>query len=126
MDKERISYELSEPQDINIHVSDEIILTNEEKSIVANEFQRQLVNQMNRVINMNLIPIGYKEIKNVDSVFISDNEIVVTGFPDEDDKTHNCDEMGCSSVSHVLFRTEIKQRIDWNKQNNATCFPSYN
>lgn len=50
------------------------------------------------------IPEGYREIKDVDGVFVSDGEIVVTGQPNEDDETHDCDVMGCSSVSHVLFR----------------------
>jgi hypothetical protein len=31
-------------------------------------------------------------------------EIVVCGFPREDDENHNCDALGCSSVNHVLYR----------------------
>lgn len=54
------------------------------------------------------IPKGYKEITDtVEGVFISDREIIITGIPDEDDENHNCDAMGCSSVSHVLFRFNI-------------------
>jgi hypothetical protein len=53
---------------------------------------------------MEAIPKGYREIENVDGVFVSDREIVITGVPNEDDETHNCDEMGCSSVACVLFR----------------------
>lgn len=34
----------------------------------------------------------------------TDTEIVVCGMPRNDDESHNCDEMGCSSVSHVLYR----------------------
>lgn len=34
-------------------------------------------------------------------------EIVVIGMPDEDDETHNCDHMGCSSVSHVIYRGSL-------------------
>lgn len=49
-------------------------------------------------------PKGYEEIKNVDGVFIGKGEIVITGIPDSEDETHNCDAMGCSSVSHVIFR----------------------
>ena len=45
-------------------------------------------------------------MKNIDSVFISDGKIVITGWPDEDDESHNCDAMGCSSVSHVIFRAD--------------------
>lgn len=53
------------------------------------------------------IPKGYKEIEDVDGVFVSDGEIVVTGQPKEDDENHDCNVMGCSSVSHVLFRARI-------------------
>jgi hypothetical protein len=34
----------------------------------------------------------------------TDTEIVVCGEPKENDVSHNCDEMGCSSVNHVLYR----------------------
>lgn len=53
------------------------------------------------------IPNGYRELKNIDSVFISDGKIVITGEPDEDDESHNCDAMGCTSVSHVIFRADL-------------------
>lgn len=33
----------------------------------------------------------------------TETEIIVLGYPG-DDESHNCDEMGCSSVSHVLYR----------------------
>ncbi len=54
-----------------------------------------------------VVPEGYREIKNVDGVFVSDKEIVITGTPDEDDENHNCKALGCSSVGHVLFRTKL-------------------
>ena len=48
---------------------------------------------------------SFKEIKNVDSVFVSENEIIVLGSPvDGDDDMHNCDQMGCGSCDHVLMR----------------------
>lgn len=69
------------------------------------------------------IPNGYKsinkilcvdKIKNlgidinlVDEVFLSENEIVITGRPKEDDIEHNCDEMRCGSLCHVLYRNNI-------------------
>jgi hypothetical protein len=34
----------------------------------------------------------------------TETEIIVLGQPDTDDEEHNCDCMGCSSVSHVLYR----------------------
>lgn len=57
-------------------------------------------------LNTTEVPKGYKEITNVSGVYISDNEVVITGCP-ENDEFHNCDEMECSSVSHVLYRTDI-------------------
>ena len=58
---------------------------------------------------MTNIPNGYKEVKNADGIFINHTkgEIVITGMPHEDDEDHNCDFMGCSSVSHVIFRYKI-------------------
>lgn len=55
------------------------------------------------------IPKGYKEIDfdSVTGIFVSEKEIVITGFPKSDDETHNCDYMGCSSISHVIFRADI-------------------
>ena len=53
------------------------------------------------------VPKGYKELEEVTGVFVSDKEIVVTGIPDEDDKSHDCDYMGCGSLSHVIFREKI-------------------
>lgn len=53
---------------------------------------------------MSNIPEGYHEVKNVTDVYIKDGHIIVCGIPAEDDEEHNCDYMGCSSVSHVLFR----------------------
>jgi hypothetical protein len=35
------------------------------------------------------------------------NEIIVCGQPAYDDESHNCDEMGCSSINHVLYRFKI-------------------
>lgn len=50
------------------------------------------------------MPDGYHEVKNVTGVYVKNGHIVVCGIPDEDDEEHNCDYMGCSSMSHVLFR----------------------
>ena len=47
---------------------------------------------------------NYKEIKGVQGAFIRGSEIVITGRPEEDDKNHNCDEMGCGSLEHIIFR----------------------
>ena len=50
----------------------------------------------------------FKKIKNVGSVFVFGNEIVITGVPDSDDEVHNCDAMGCNSVEHVLLRGQFR------------------
>lgn len=67
------------------------------------------------------IPKGYKEIHkmfynesikklgldidDVDGVFFSNTEVVITGIPR--DENHNCDAMGCSSISHVIHRHDL-------------------
>lgn len=38
-------------------------------------------------------------------------EIIVCGQPAYRDKSHNCDEMGCSSINHVLYRFRIRKEI---------------
>ncbi len=42
----------------------------------------------------------------IDDVLIDDEEgVIVVGVPFKDDDTvHNCDQAGCSSYIHVLFR----------------------
>ena len=66
---------------------------------------------------------GYKEIENVTGVYIKENKLVITGIPPytEDDeeayKLHNCDKMGCGSVSHVLLRAEIYKKNDGYSEN---------
>ena len=52
---------------------------------------------------MSRIPERFKELEDV-QVYASDDQVVITGIPDEDDVEHNCDVMGCSSVNHVLYR----------------------
>jgi hypothetical protein len=47
------------------------------------------------------------ELEFVTGVYIGKGEMIITGYPDEDNESHNCDEMGCSSVSHVLYRQNI-------------------
>ena len=34
----------------------------------------------------------------------TETEIIVMGEPRHDDESHNCDQLGCSSVSHVKYR----------------------
>lgn len=37
----------------------------------------------------------------------TEKEIVVCGQPTYTDESHNCDEMGCTSLNHVLYRFRI-------------------
>lgn len=53
---------------------------------------------------MGYIPEGWHEVKNITGVFRKGNEIVICGVPESEDEEHNCDYMGCSSVSCVLLR----------------------
>lgn len=44
-------------------------------------------------------------LKNVDVIITDDERLFVIGIvPDDDDAGHNCDEMGCDSVQHVLVQ----------------------
>lgn len=40
----------------------------------------------------------------VQAVYVRDDEILITGYLEDDDTAHNCDEMECSSMEHVLLR----------------------
>ena len=47
----------------------------------------------------------FKQLLNVEKVLVCGNEIMIIGQPeDSDDESHNCDQMGCSSIEHVLYR----------------------
>lgn len=48
-----------------------------------------------------------KEVLMTDSVFLTDKELIVSGYPAADDGTHNCDEMGCGSCEHILLRIPL-------------------
>lgn len=54
------------------------------------------------------VPAGFHAIGS-SAVFFNPEtlEIVLTGTLREDDDTHSCDALGCSSVSHVIFRGHI-------------------
>ena len=51
------------------------------------------------------VPKDFTEVK-ADGVFYNSKtgEIVVCGQPEDDYESHNCDEMGCATLSHVLLR----------------------
>ncbi|MWV44808.1 hypothetical protein GRF59_14400 [Paenibacillus sp. HJL G12] len=59
---------------------------------------------------MNL-PKGFEEREDA-TVYMSHQEIVVTGIP-ADEESHNCDQMGCSSVEHVIFRSPLPNKIPY-------------
>ena len=50
-----------------------------------------------------------KEPKKIGDAYETEREIVIVGYPAPDEhlpeeEQHNCDALGCSSVSHVLYR----------------------
>ncbi len=54
---------------------------------------------------------GFKRIIGIDNVYIRGNEIIITGCPKEEDDEqlhHNCDEMGCNSIEHILLRGQFR------------------
>ena len=65
------------------------------------------------------VPKDFMEVE-TDGVFYNPKtgEIVVCGQPEDDDESHNCDEMGCATLSHVLLRGyEFKKKTiaEWEK-----------
>lgn len=54
------------------------------------------------------IPEGYTQtpLGIIEGIYFNDKEIVIVGFPDETQTppNHHCDSMGCSSISHVIYR----------------------
>jgi hypothetical protein len=56
-------------------------------------------------------PKGWREL-NAYSVYVNQDmtRIIVCGDPqdeDEEECNHNCDYMGCTSVSHVILRADL-------------------
>lgn len=49
-----------------------------------------------------MIPVGARLVE----AYETETEIIVLGWPKDGDDSHNCDAMGCSSVSHVMHRIE--------------------
>ncbi len=47
------------------------------------------------------------------TVYKTETQIIITGIPQEDDESHNCDAMGCRQ-EHVLYRFKIVE--DENKK----------
>ncbi len=56
------------------------------------------------------LPLGWVEVKEVTGVFVNPdtNRIVITGRPNEEDETHSCDQMSCTSVEHTIYRGRIQ------------------
>jgi len=54
------------------------------------------------------IPKGWRELKDC-CVHIneSNTEIVITGMPQQDSDNHNCDQMGCGTLDHVILKCKI-------------------
>jgi len=50
-----------------------------------------------------------KILNGVENVYLTDEHIIITGsLVDGDDDQHNCDEMGCSSTEHIIFKACIE------------------
>ena len=49
------------------------------------------------------LPDGFKRIE----AYSNGQHLVIVGTPDEADGAHDCDEMGCGSLSHVVYRGEL-------------------
>lgn len=50
-----------------------------------------------------MIPKGAKLVE----CFLTEKEVIVCGGVEEDDESHDCDQMGCSTMSHVIHRFNL-------------------
>lgn len=49
-----------------------------------------------------MIPNGAKLVE----AYETERQFIILGHPESDDESHNCDEMGCSTLSHVVARLD--------------------
>ena len=49
--------------------------------------------------------VGYKIVEGEIFLDKDTGKVIITGDVDNDDESHNCDQMGCSTVSHVIYRS---------------------
>jgi hypothetical protein len=59
-------------------------------------------------VRKDLIPKGSVLVE----AYLTEREIIVMGQPKDDD--HNCDAMGCGTLSHVLYRLPLSSKGQWN------------
>jgi hypothetical protein len=59
-------------------------------------------------VRKDFVPKGARLIE----AYVTDREIIVMGQPKEDDENHNCDAMGCGTLSHVLYRLPLPNGAD--------------
>lgn len=57
-------------------------------------------------VRRDFIPKGAKLVE----AYLTPREVIVMGWPGEDDETHNCDAMGCGTLSHVLYRLPLPNK----------------
>lgn len=76
----------------------------ERESAAESAFRRDIDKQRDEfdilMIERRLIPKGAKLVE----CYETEKNFVVIGIPDSNDETHNCDFMGCSTLSHVIAR----------------------
>lgn len=74
-------------------------------------------------------PKGYWDIE----AYTNGYEIVVVGYPPNDEDlppgspTHNCDQMGCGSLDHVVARIPVNTptpELEWNGTREAVAVPN--
>lgn len=54
-------------------------------------------------VRKDLLPKGATLVE----AYLTEREIIVMGRPKEDDENHNCDAMGCGTLSHVRHRLPL-------------------
>ena len=54
-------------------------------------------------VRKDCVPKGARLVE----AYVSAGEIIVMGQPAKEDEPHNCDALGCGTLSHVLYRLPL-------------------
>jgi hypothetical protein len=58
-----------------------------------------------------LIPKNTKLVE----CYLTEKEVIICGTPKNDDESHDCDLMGCSTMSHVIHRFSLDHSYERRK-----------
>lgn len=69
--------------------------------------QRQLIQKLGSIIDNIVEEYAERTPDGTGVCYLQNGELILLGYPRGEDEDHNCDAMGCSSVSHVVERRKL-------------------